>query len=162
MISSSGVSDPLTLGREENFLSNQVPLRGPPLPRKVWQWWGGGDGTFLQLTENLFFLSAYVRFRILFSPESVIIIWQRKWRIFINWLTKDVLLSHTFFYTKWSISYHYKVVWLLTKIDKLIFTPHPWKKNQLKSQVNSNISLKIVSTYGLWLNKEESVDTEWW
>lgn len=85
------------------------------------------------------------------------IMWQRKsaGRAFINFLTKDVILSYTFFHTKLSIYYYYKIIWLydmLTKIDKVIssklsnFIPSPLHKSHLKSQIHSNISLKIVLT----------------
>lgn len=171
MISGSGISDPLTLGREENFLNQQAPLRGPPPPPPAPQEGltvgEGGDVIFLQLTRTFVFKS-YVWFCTLFSPESGIIIWQRKsaWRIFLNLLAKDVVLSYTFFYTKWSISYHCKVIWLLTKTDKLIFkfsnfTPHPWKKEPIEKPIKFKYFFKNRIDL-LFVVKEESIDMEWW
>lgn len=59
MISGSGISDPLTLGREENFLNKQAPLRGPPPPPPAPQEGltvgEGGDVIFLQLTRTFVF-----------------------------------------------------------------------------------------------------------
>lgn len=108
---------------------------------------GGDDGTFLQLKGELFFLSAHVRSCILSSPESVMILWQRKpaRRAFINFLTGDVIPSYTFFLTKLSIYYYYEVIWLydrLSKIDKVISSklsnviPSPLHESHLKSQIH--------------------------
>lgn len=104
MISGGRISDPPILGREETDLSKQMPPQRSSLPHEGLTVRGGDDGTFLYAAQGkLFFsLSACVGCCIPFSPESVIIIWQRKraWRIFINLLTKDVILSYTFFQTK--------------------------------------------------------------
>lgn len=86
MISKGGISDPLiTWKRRESFLSDNVPPEKSLLPDEGLTVREGDDGTFLQFLGNVsFFLGAYVRFCILFSPESAVIIRQRKsaWRIF--------------------------------------------------------------------------------
>lgn len=119
MISTGGISDPLILGREERTFWVR---KWPPLRSSLPPWGADSEGRWWwNLPEahgqTFFFLSAYVRFCLLFSLESAVIIRQRKsaWRIFIHWWTKDVIPSYTFFYTKLILFYHYKVIWLYDK-----------------------------------------------
>lgn len=136
-ISRGGISDPLIL-RRESFLSKTVPPERSSLPT----WGADSEGRWWWNLPSAhgepIFLSACVRFCQLVSRESAINIWQRKsaWKIFIHLWTEGVILSYTFFDTKLSLFYQYKVIslYMLTKVDKLVsfklsnFTSHPCKK----------------------------------